>query len=65
MHNTSLTHRFDRSSAPRWLHGVSVRFAVNNLFDVDPPIADETNGYAAGTANIRGRQFVLDLTKRF
>ena len=65
LHNTSLTHRFDRTSAPRWLHGVSVRFAVNNLFDVEPPIADETNGYAAGTANIRGRQFVLDLTKRF
>ena len=50
---------------PRWLHGVSVRFAVNHLFDVEPPIADETNGYAAGTANIRGRQFVLDLTQRF
>jgi outer membrane receptor protein involved in Fe transport len=42
-----------------------VRFAVNNLFDVEPPLADETNGYAAGTANSRGRQFVLDLTKRF
>lgn len=49
----------------RWLHGVSVRFAVNHLFDVEPPLADETNGYAAGTANIRGRQFVLDLTQRF
>jgi hypothetical protein len=49
----------------RWLRGVSVRFAVNHLFDVEPPIADETNGTAAGTANSRGRQFVLDLTQRF
>ena len=49
----------------RWLRGVSVRFAGNHRFDVEPPIADETYGYAAGTANSRGRQFVLDLTQRF
>ena len=49
----------------RWLRGVSVRFAGNNLFDVDPPFTEETSGYAAGTANSRGRQFVLDLTQRF
>ena len=49
----------------RWLRGVSVRLAGNHRFDVEPPIADETNGYAAGTANSRGRQFVLDLTQRF
>jgi hypothetical protein len=49
----------------RWLRGVSVRFAGNHRFGVEPPIADETYGYAAGTANSRGRQFVLDLTQRF
>gem|GEM_PF-2634199 len=42
-----------------------MRFAGNNLFDVDPPFTEETSGYAAGTANSRGRQFVLDLTQRF
>jgi len=64
LHNANVSHRFG-AEAPGWLRQVTVRFAVNNLLDRDPPIADETNGYAAGTANIRGRQFVLDLTKRF
>ncbi len=49
----------------RWLRGVSVRIAGNKLLDVDPPITEETNGYTAGTAKFRGRQFVLDLTQRF
>lgn len=42
-----------------------LNFTIHNLFDVDPPIADETNGYFVGTANPRGRQFRIKYEHRF
>jgi hypothetical protein len=38
---------------------------INNVLDTDPPLADEQFGYLAGTANPRGRQFTLDLSRKF
>lgn len=64
LHNASVTRRFG-SDAPAWFRNVSVRLAVNNVLDTDPPLADEASGYAAGTANVRGRQFAFEVTKRF
>jgi outer membrane receptor protein involved in Fe transport len=63
-HNANIGYRFGAESH-RWLRGVSTRLALNNVFDRDPSLADETNAYVGGTANIRGRQLVLELTKRF
>ncbi|MBM3851627.1 MAG: hypothetical protein FJ399_00565 [Verrucomicrobia bacterium] len=63
-HNAWLAYRFDRG-AHRWLQGVSVRGGLNNVFDYEPSLADETYGYAGGGANPRGRQFTLELTKRW
>lgn len=42
-----------------------LNFTIHNLFDVAPPIADETNGYFVGTANPRGRQFRIKYEHRF
>ena len=64
LHNANATYRFS-ADTHRWLRGVSARLALNNVFDQEPSLADEANGYVGGTANVRGRQIVLDLTKRF
>lgn len=63
-HNASVSYRFDSGSRP-WLKGVTVRAAVNNVFDTIPPLADEQFGYQGGTANSRGRQFSLELSRKF
>ncbi|MBI2513966.1 MAG: TonB-dependent receptor [Opitutae bacterium] len=62
-HNASLSYRFERG--PRWLRDVTVRSSVNNVFDTIPPLADEQFGYMAGTANVRGRQFGIELSRKF
>jgi outer membrane receptor protein involved in Fe transport len=63
-HNAWLSYRFDRG-AHRWLRGVTVRGGINNVFDYEPSLADETYGYAGGGANPRGRQFTMDVSKKF
>jgi hypothetical protein len=49
-HNANVGYRFGTESH-RWLRGVSARLALNNVFDRDPSLADETNAYVGGTAN--------------
>ena len=63
-HNASVSYRFPQNAASL-LRGVTARVAVNNVFDTVPPLADEQYGYSAGTANARGRQFVLELSRKF
>ncbi len=38
---------------------------MNNVFDLEPPLADETYGYYGGSANVRGRQITLELSRTF
>ncbi|MEO1038738.1 MAG: TonB-dependent receptor [Pseudomonadota bacterium] len=45
--------------------GVRIRVGANNIFDEDPPFADETNGYDAAYHSIRGREVYVDVRKRF
>ncbi|TCJ37366.1 TonB-dependent siderophore receptor [Parafrankia sp. BMG5.11] len=47
------------------LDGTRLRFAINNLFDTDPPLADETYGYFSDLHSARGRQFAIELRKKF
>ena len=47
------------------LDGTRLRFAINNLFDTDPPLADETYGYYSDLHSPRGRQFAIELRKKF
>lgn len=63
-HNASVTYRFG-DDGRAWLKGLTVRVGVNNVFDEEPPLADEQFGYKSGTANVRGRQFTLDLSRKF
>ena len=58
-------YRFDRKAQSRWLQGVTLRGGINNVFDEDPALADEQYGYQPGTFNVRGRQFTMEVSKRF
>lgn len=64
MHNAWLAYRFDKQG-PRLLRGVSVRGGINNVFDAEPNLADEQYGYFTSTANPRGRQFTLEVSRTF
>jgi iron complex outermembrane receptor protein len=54
-----------RFRSGRAVDDVLVRVGSNNIFDEDPPLADETNGYDAAYHSIRGRQVYIDVRKRF
>lgn len=63
-HNAWISYRFPASSG-RYLKGVSLRGGINNVFDTEPALVDEQYGYQAGTFNVRGRQFTMEVSKRF
>lgn len=47
------------------LDGTRLRFAINNLFNEDPPLADETYGFYSDLHSARGRVFHVELRKKF
>ena len=63
-HNAWVSYRFSGKSRA-WLKGVTVRGGINNVLDAEPQLADEQYGYQAGTANVRGRQFTFELSRKF
>jgi outer membrane receptor protein involved in Fe transport len=54
------------SAQNRWLSGTSLRFGINNVFDLKPPLSSDSRGYEVGLYNViaRGRTFSLQLTKK-
>jgi len=50
-----------------WLNGTTITLGMQNVFDSDPPFAAVAfaNGYDASLANVKGRFWYLQLTKRF
>lgn len=63
VHNLRVTYAFGDDGAGRARN--SLTLSVNNLFDTDPPVADEDEGFFVGTVNPRGRQFRLKFDRRF
>lgn len=47
------------------LDGTRLRFAINNLFDKDPPLADESYGFFSELHTARGRVYHVELRKKF
>ena len=47
------------------LNGTRIRFAVNNVFGKDPPLADEDYGFYSDLYTARGRVFHVELRKKF
>jgi outer membrane receptor protein involved in Fe transport len=63
-HNAWISYRFTgRTQA--WLKGVSVRGGINNVLDSEPRQTDEQYGYQSGTANVRGRQYTFEVSRKF
>lgn len=66
MHNAYVNYKFSRRKATiEALRDVSIRVGLNNVFNSEPPFADEGRGYRSGSGNPRGRQYYLQLTKQF
>lgn len=61
--NAYVQYRTPRSM--RYLGRITARIGVNNLWDREPSLADESRGYRTGSSNPRGRQFYVQLTKTF
>lgn len=60
--NAYVEYDFDRDGP---LDNLRIRVGANNIFDEEPPLADETNGYDAAYHSIRGRQVYFDIRKIF
>ncbi len=60
--NLSLSYTIENNTA---LDGTRLRFAVNNLFNKAPPLADETYGFYSELYTARGRVFHIELRKKF
>ncbi|TNE63532.1 MAG: TonB-dependent receptor [Alphaproteobacteria bacterium] len=60
--NASVAYTFKKSSP---LGGTRLRFAVNNLFNSAPPLADEDYGFFSNLYTARGRVFHIELRKKF
>lgn len=60
--NFSIAYTIENQTA---LNGTRLRFAINNLFDRDPPLADEDYGFYSDLHSARGRVFQIELRKEF
>ena len=60
--NFSIAYSINNDTA---LDGTRLRFAINNVFDKDPPLADEQFGYFSELHSARGRVFHVELRKQF
>lgn len=60
--NASLAYTFDDDSP---LNNTRVRFRVNNIFNEDPPLADESFGFYGEYHSAKGRFYSLEVRKQF
>lgn len=60
--NTAISYTFDNEGP---LDGTRIRLGVNNLFDKDPPLADDTYGFFSALHSPRGRVFRVEVRKNF
>lgn len=56
---------YDIEAPNSFANDVRVRLGVRNIFDKDPPLADDTFGYVSSLHSNRGRFVYLDLRKSF
>ncbi len=61
-HSFNVQHRFTAKQG--LLARVTAKFGVSNVFDEEPPIADESRGYQGGTVSAKGRSYYLEISKK-
>ncbi|MCA8900444.1 MAG: TonB-dependent receptor [Hyphomonas sp.] len=47
------------------IDGMRIRFGVNNVFDEDPPLADESRGWYTEYHSVKGREYYIQLQANF
>ncbi|MBI5692558.1 MAG: TonB-dependent receptor [Verrucomicrobia bacterium] len=67
VHNAYLSYSIPRARGKEsWLSDLSLRLGANNLFDNEPPLADEDTGYRRGAGtSAKGRTYYAQISKRF
>ena len=60
--NAAIAYTIKNNTA---LDGTRLRFGINNLFDKEPPLADDTYGFFSALHSPRGRVFRVELRKTF
>ncbi len=65
-HSAYVNYAFPRQRRGGLLSGVGLRLGVNNLADIEPPLADEAFGYRRGAGTTaKGRTFYSQISKAF
>lgn len=64
-YETDLQVNYRWQDAESWLAGTRLSFSVKNLFNAEPPFADEALGYLGTLYDPRGRFISVTLTKAF
>jgi outer membrane receptor protein involved in Fe transport len=69
VHDTNSYNAFVVYRVPgqsRWFKGLDLRFGVNNVFNLKPPLSADSRGYEVGLYNTiaRGRTYSLQATKK-
>ena len=64
LHNVNLSWRPARPGA-KWLGGVTLRGGLNNVLNTPPVVVDNGLGFQPATGATRGRQFWLEVSRRF
>jgi len=59
--NANASYNFDEG----FLEGTRLRVGINNVFDNDPPFADESFGFFGSVHSATGRFFYIDIQKTF
>jgi outer membrane receptor protein involved in Fe transport len=60
--NAAVSYTIENDTA---LDGTRLRVGINNLFNEDPPLADQSFGFFSNLHSARGRQFSISLRKEF
>ena len=60
--NTAVSYTIEDGHA---MEGTRIRLGLNNIFDHEPPIADESYGFFGELHSARGRQFTAQFSKTF
>ncbi len=64
LHNANLSWEADRSSS-KWLRDLSVRAGLTNVFNTPPVVVDAGLGFQSTASAVRGRQYWVELSRRF
>ncbi|MCX6952448.1 MAG: TonB-dependent receptor [Verrucomicrobia bacterium] len=65
-HNTFVNYAFPRNRRGGLFAGTAIRFGINNVTDIEPPLADEDFGYRRGAGTTaKGRTFYSQISKNF